>query len=94
MSYNNNNLGQWRDNSNLRTTLNRLRPKTNWVVYRNGRPVSGLCHRTISDCRQEFMHWARIVTQFPDNSKLGVMASDGTYVPLASTKALARHLAD
>ena len=94
MSYNNNNLGQWRDNSNIRTTLNRLTPKSNWVVYRNGRPVSGLRYKTISDCRQEFMHWAKIVTQFPDSSKLGLMSGDGTYVPLASTKAVARHLCE
>lgn len=75
-------LGQWRDNANLRRTLNRLQPKTNWMVLRNGRPVSGLRHKYIGDCREEFLHWARIVSKFPDSSKLGLLAADGTYVPL------------
>lgn len=77
-------LGQWRDNKTLNQTLNRLRPKTDWIVLRNGRPVSGLRHKLISDCRQEVMHWAKIISNFPDASKLALMAADGTYVPLRS----------
>jgi len=75
-------LGQWRDNATINKTLNRLHPKTNWIVLRNGRPVSGLRHHYISDCREEVMHWARIISAFPDASKLALMAADGTYVPL------------
>jgi len=75
-------LGQWRDNNNLRRTLNSVRPKTNWIVLRNGRPVSGLRHHFISDCREEVMHWAKIIQAFPDASKLALMSADGTYVPL------------
>lgn len=75
-------LGQWRDNENLRRTLNRLQPKTDWIVLRNGRAVSGLRHKYISDCRQEVLHWAKIISNFPDASKLALMAADGTYVPL------------
>jgi hypothetical protein len=52
------------------------------MVLRNGRPVSGLRHKHISDCRQEFYHWANIISKFPDSSKLGLLAADGTYVPL------------
>jgi len=75
-------LGQWRDNNNLRSTLNKVATKHNWIVMRNGRPVSGLRHYNIADCRQEFLHWGRIINQFPDGSKMGLMASDGTYVPV------------
>ena len=75
-------LGQWRDNPNLRSTLNKVKTKHHWMVMRNGRPVSNLRHFNIGDCRQEFLHWARIVSTFPDGSKLGLMAGDGTYVPI------------
>jgi len=75
-------LGQWRDNANLNRTLNRVRPKTNWVLLRNGRAVSGLRHYYITDARREVMHWVNILRTFPDGSKLALISGDGTYIPL------------
>ena len=48
-----------------------------YVVIRNGARVSDSEYHTKEDAKNEYEHWNRIITRWPDGSKLEIVEMKG-----------------
>ena len=48
-----------------------------YVVIRNGARVSDSEYHTKEDAKSEYEHWNRIITRWPDGSKLEIVEMKG-----------------
>jgi len=48
-----------------------------YVVIRNGARVSDSEYQTKEDAKSEYEHWNRIITRWPDGSKLEIVEVKG-----------------
>ena len=48
-----------------------------YVVIRNGARVSDSEYPTMEDAKSEYEHWNRIITRWPDGSKLEIVEMKG-----------------
>lgn len=51
--------------------------QTKYVVIRNGSRVSDSEYLNKEDARSEYDHWSRIITRWPDGSKLEIVEMKG-----------------
>ena len=48
-------------------------PRDRYAVFRNGARVSDDEYTSRADAQAEYDHWVRVITRWPDNSKMEVV---------------------
>lgn len=51
--------------------------QTKYVVIRNGMRVSDLEYSSKDDAKSEYDHWNKVITRWPDGSKLEIVEMKG-----------------
>lgn len=51
--------------------------QTKYVVIRNGLRVSDLEYSSKDDAKSEYDHWNKVITRWPDGSKLEIVEMKG-----------------
>lgn len=54
-----------------------LERQSKYIVVRNGMRVSDLEYTTKEDAKSEYDHWTKVITRWPDGSKLEIVEMKG-----------------